>query len=159
VPPGPEARYGVHFLSPGPGVTPLLSTLAPTLGSTQTGVLASQSSGTLQQTASPRPLSPKSELLGHHCASLGTRERQSRRAKSTNEMGGPGWRRSSAQLRQRSRPSAFAGSDGCPRASLKARHAQFRHQRQATNPRLPEPRASLRCQGLGSARLGSAMLV
>jgi hypothetical protein len=32
VPPGPEARYGVHFLSSGPGVTPLLSPLAPTLG-------------------------------------------------------------------------------------------------------------------------------
>jgi hypothetical protein len=34
VPPGPEVRYGVHFLSSGPGVTPLLSPLAPTLGST-----------------------------------------------------------------------------------------------------------------------------
>jgi phage FluMu protein Com len=34
VPPGPEARYGVHFLSSGPGVTPLLSPLAPTLGVT-----------------------------------------------------------------------------------------------------------------------------
>jgi diamine N-acetyltransferase len=32
VPPGPEARYGVHFLSSGPGVTPPLSPLAPTLG-------------------------------------------------------------------------------------------------------------------------------
>jgi hypothetical protein len=32
VPPGPEVRYGVHFLSSGPGVTPLLSPLAPTLG-------------------------------------------------------------------------------------------------------------------------------
>jgi hypothetical protein len=35
MPPGPEARYGVHFLSSGPGGTPLLSPLAPTLGSTQ----------------------------------------------------------------------------------------------------------------------------
>jgi hypothetical protein len=32
VPPGPEPRYGVHFLSSGPGITPLLSPLAPTLG-------------------------------------------------------------------------------------------------------------------------------
>jgi hypothetical protein len=32
VPPGPEARYGVHFLSSGPGVPPPLSPLAPTLG-------------------------------------------------------------------------------------------------------------------------------
>jgi hypothetical protein len=36
VPPGPEVRYGVHFLSSGPGVTPLLSPLAPTLGTTKT---------------------------------------------------------------------------------------------------------------------------
>jgi hypothetical protein len=36
VPPGPEARYGVHFLSSGPGVTPLLSPLAPTLGRMKT---------------------------------------------------------------------------------------------------------------------------
>jgi hypothetical protein len=34
MPPGPEARYGVHFLSSGPGGTPLLSPLAPTLGLT-----------------------------------------------------------------------------------------------------------------------------
>jgi hypothetical protein len=31
VPPGPEVRYGVHFLTSGPGVTPSLSPLAPTL--------------------------------------------------------------------------------------------------------------------------------
>jgi hypothetical protein len=44
VPPGPEARYGVHFLSSGPGVTPSLSPLAPTLGSTfrHCGLHASQ---------------------------------------------------------------------------------------------------------------------
>jgi hypothetical protein len=34
MPPGPEARYGVHFLSSGPGVTSSLSPLAPTLGCT-----------------------------------------------------------------------------------------------------------------------------
>jgi hypothetical protein len=34
VPPGPAGRYGVHCLPSGPGVTPLASTLAPTLGST-----------------------------------------------------------------------------------------------------------------------------
>jgi hypothetical protein len=32
MPPGPEPRYGVHFLSSGPGGTPSLSPLAPTLG-------------------------------------------------------------------------------------------------------------------------------
>jgi hypothetical protein len=32
VPPGPEIRYGVHFLSSGPDVTPSLFPLAPTLG-------------------------------------------------------------------------------------------------------------------------------
>jgi hypothetical protein len=35
VPPGPEARYGVHFLSSGPGGTPLLSPLARTLGASR----------------------------------------------------------------------------------------------------------------------------
>jgi len=35
-PPGPGPRYGVHFLSPGPGVLPLALRLARTLGSTQT---------------------------------------------------------------------------------------------------------------------------
>jgi hypothetical protein len=34
VPPGPELRYGVHFLFSGPGGTPSSPPLAPTLGST-----------------------------------------------------------------------------------------------------------------------------
>jgi hypothetical protein len=36
MPPGPGRRYGVHFRRPGPGVTPLSSPLAPTLGCTKT---------------------------------------------------------------------------------------------------------------------------
>jgi hypothetical protein len=45
VPPGPEPRYGVHFLFSGPGVPPSASPLARTLGSTlkQRGMPASQS--------------------------------------------------------------------------------------------------------------------
>jgi hypothetical protein len=35
MPPGPEARYGVHCLPSGPGGTPLLSPLARTLGCTK----------------------------------------------------------------------------------------------------------------------------
>jgi hypothetical protein len=35
MPPGPEARYGVHFLSSGPDGIPPLSPLAPTLGRTE----------------------------------------------------------------------------------------------------------------------------
>jgi hypothetical protein len=35
VPPGPAARYGVHFLAPGPGATPLAPPLARTLGATK----------------------------------------------------------------------------------------------------------------------------
>jgi hypothetical protein len=51
VPPGPEARYGVHFLSSGPGVPPLLFPLAPTLGSTfrHCGLQASQFKCSLRQ--------------------------------------------------------------------------------------------------------------
>jgi hypothetical protein len=72
-------------------------------------------------------------------------------ATTTKELGKLGWRFSQRQLRQRSRPSAFAGSYVCPRAFLDARQAQSRHQRHASRVRLREPEARLWCHRLGYA--------
>jgi hypothetical protein len=54
VPPGPGRRYGVHCLWPGPGVTPLASPLARTLGCTWPYL--HPASTRLAQVGSPWPL-------------------------------------------------------------------------------------------------------
>jgi hypothetical protein len=151
---GPAAHFALAVQRAMPSGSPLTQTL----GSTQTAVLASQSSGTLQQTA----FAPAIESKVRTTCTPPCQFRHTRTAGTschTNQSNGRDRlapQLCSGQLRQRSRPSAFPGNDGCPRAFLKARHAQFRHKRQVTHPRLQEPQASLWCQRLGSGMLGKA---